>query len=131
MLTTKQWNEFWDAAWNDAWKDIVDELETRYTFYSYRTEDGSFLAKVDLPGFSSENISVSAEGNNLLVVTGNREPSENERKLVVKPQLKFREVMPISSRYDAQEAKAEMKNGVLWISIPTKSKITGKPIQVT
>ena len=131
MTTNREWNNFWDRAWNDAWMDVAAETENRYTFYSYRTEDGSFLAKVDLPGFSSKDIKISAEDNNLLVVSGNREPTENEKKLVVKPFLSFREIMPLSCKYNAQEASAEIKNGMLWISIPVKNKsANSKQIEV-
>jgi HSP20 family molecular chaperone IbpA len=128
MWNKKDWENFWDGAWSDAWKEIADEID-KYTFYSYRTEDGSFLAKVDIPGYTSENIKITAEGN-LLVINGTRDPTENEIKLAVKPTLKFKEIMPISSRYDAQEAKAEVKNGIMWISIPPKNKAAGKPIEV-
>lgn len=85
----------------------------------------SFVYTAEVPGLSQENVSVTVE-DDALVLRGERKsdvPAGYEVRLRERPPVAFTRKLPLPGRVDADAVKAEMKEGILTITLP-KSKDT-------
>lgn len=81
-------------------------------------DDGSYKLEIEVPGYSREDIAVTAEGN-LLKLTLKREDKEEKK-------LSYR----LSSKVDLANIKATCKNGILTIQCPVKESMQPVAINV-
>jgi HSP20 family protein len=94
----------------------------------------SFVVLADLPGAREEDIDVSTLGNTL-TISGKREREEERREgeqyySYERSQGSFRRsfTMPPGANLDA--ATADLKNGVLTVSVPKQPEMRGKRISL-
>ena len=91
-----------------------------------REDDQSFLLEVEVPAVASEDLSVSmTEG--LLTVSGSSQASEDleERSLRRSERRRgaFSRTFKLPEGVEADAISAEMKEGVLYLSVPKKQAI--------
>ena len=117
----QQMNRLFDAAvddrWNgesvstSLWAPLVDVLET---------EDGIIL-KAELPGVNPESVDVRLE-NNVLTLKGERQfegdPQKQRFPRAERPYGTFTRSFSMPAIMDEANIKAELKNGVLTVSLP-------------
>lgn len=96
-------------------------------------EDNKFIAKLDLPGFDPDEISVEIE-DNALIVHGNRESSseDNSGKYLRNERVSgsFYQKLQFPSSANLEAAECSSKNGVLTIEIPKREESKRKSLKV-
>ena len=97
------------------------ELEDRYR------------VECDLPGVELEQIAVSVE-DSVLSISGTRHASElpESAKLVVneRPAKDFSRSIRLAQNADVSHVDAELKNGVLTVTVPKRSEVLPKKLQI-
>ena len=93
---------------------VVPEMEVKET-------PEAFIVKMDVPGLSEQDIDVSIAGS-MLTVSGKREEEaadEGDRFYAYERSYgSFRRSLALPEGCDAEGVKADLKNGVLMISVP-------------
>ena len=101
-------HELIHKAWGTyEWEPDVDVCETEQTF----------IIKIDIPGVTSQNLSVST-GNNQLIVEGSRQvqtPPDCQPHLTERPQGSFCRVFEFDQDLDETQLDIQNNNGVLTI----------------
>ncbi len=107
---------------NDSILDSIISLKSGASKNSYKTEviDGNLRIEFPLPGLSKDDISVSFESGKLIL----------EIKKSGNWSLEGKSTYLVSESFDPEGASAEMKNGVLEVKIPERSKTGSKKITV-
>ncbi|KAH7299930.1 hypothetical protein KP509_24G036200 [Ceratopteris richardii] len=80
-------------------------------------DDEAYHIRVDMPGFSKEDVKVRVE-NASLVVTGERDPSKEDERWASKSYSKFKTRLSLPDDAHSEKITAEMRNGVLCLAIP-------------
>lgn len=93
-----------------------------------KTESGGALLEVELPGFSSEEVSIDLEGNRLRV-TAHRESVDEGEPLICERNRGDREaVFEVGDELDTSNLDARMQNGIL--SVRFEQRPERKPRQI-
>lgn len=105
-----------------AWTPLADVTES----------DDAFHVEIELPGVKAKDIDVEAEGQEL-VVTG--EIKERERKGVLRRSTRrtgaFEYRLRLPGDLDTDRISADMKNGVLSITVPKAEAARPHRIQIS
>lgn len=111
--TTRHWG---------TWTPVVDVYETE--------EDVTFNA--ELPGFDKEEINISVRDGRL-TLTGERKFTEDKRtyQLVERWYGNFNRTFLLPATVDYNHISANLKNGILTITIPKKEEAKAKQISVS
>lgn len=85
----------------------------------------------DLPGIPQDKIEISTE-DNLLVIAGERAPSEAEGDVwrSERPYGRFRRVVALPDSIDAENAEAHYDNGVLEVTLPFPAQARARRIEI-
>jgi len=86
-----------------------------------KNEDGSLSVSVDLPGIEEQDIVVEFTEKNILSIRGERKTKTSSYSV--------NKAFQVPEEYDTDNVKAELRNGVLTITLqvkPQKSKETVK-----
>jgi HSP20 family protein len=135
----QEWNPFrmmdellrWDPygameRWSPGGADFLPSFDVKETKDAY-------LIAADLPGVKEENVEISVTGN-VLQVSGRREEETREEGdqwyVVERSHGQFTRSFTLPEGGDADNVKAEMKNGVLSIQIPKKPEVQPKRISI-
>ncbi len=96
-------------------------------------DDHAFELTMDVPGFTSENISISVEGR-VLHLKGERriENDEGNKRYHsrTRSEMSFEETIRFPVDLEVEEVSAEMKDGVLTLRLPKVAKPGAKRITV-
>ncbi|KAM0868535.1 hypothetical protein ACQ4PT_041248 [Festuca glaucescens] len=83
-----------------------------------KEDDDAVYLKVPMPGLGKEHVKVSAEQNSLVIKgKGEKEPWDGEKDDAAVPKYSGRIEMPANA-FKMDKIKAEMKNGVLRVTVP-------------
>ncbi|MFO8058848.1 MAG: Hsp20/alpha crystallin family protein [bacterium] len=111
------------------------ERETRKPVFSPTLDivekSDSYLVKGDLPGTASENIEVHLEGD-LLTIKGNvnEEPKDLPRLYREYNIGDFETTLRIAGEIDRDNINAELKDGILTLTLPKSEKEKPRQIKV-
>jgi HSP20 family protein len=97
-----------------------------------KEDDDAVYLKVPMPGFGKEHVKVSAE-KNILVIKGEGEKDawDGDKDDNAVPRFNRRIELPADA-YKLDKIKAEMKNGVLMVTVPKLKKEERKDVfQIT
>lgn len=97
--------------------------ELDYSLSEGTDTDGNPLIQIPFPGYSKEDIKVSIEGN---LLTISADIKEEEQTYFRKS---FDKVYRLYEQIDADQVSAEMKNGLLTITIHKKERSTNIDIK--
>jgi HSP20 family protein len=93
----------------------------------------SFVFKVDLPGVKEENVDITVTGNRL-TISGQREEEkrdDNDRYHVYESSYgSFARTFTLPEGVDPDAVRADMKNGVLEVSVPKRPEVQPRKISV-
>jgi len=111
------------SSLSDSVLDSLMTLKTGVSKNSYRSEvrDGILQLEFALPGLSKDDISVSSDHNKLVL---DIKKSSNWT-------LEGKSSYIVSDGFDLEGTSAEMKDGVLFVSIPEKSIKKSKSIKIS
>ena len=112
---------------DDVWGDGVfsSSFSGTNTSELYRSEDGkTYLMKVPVPGFQKEEITIDVSKNHISVdaarIASNPEGFSLLIRQALPSSLSYREQVPAT--LDASTAEAELKDGVLSVTVSCVSK---------
>ena len=80
-----------------------------------------YVIKMELPGFSSDDIKISSE-NQVLNISGSRERNPQEKLVGYEKLVEFDSSYVIPEGFDVNATSAELVNGVLWLTIPREER---------
>ncbi len=93
----------------------------------------AYVFKADLPGMKEKDVEVSCTGNRL-TISGKREEERREEKATYFASERlhgaFTRAFTLPSGVDAEHASAELKDGVLTISVPKTASVQPRKIPV-
>lgn len=97
------------------------------------TEDDKVIVTTDLPGVDKENVEINLRDNILVVSAGKGKKEETEKEGYLRKERSFmhyyREI-PLPEGVIEEGANAQLKNGVLTVTLPKTKSVTGKRIQI-
>lgn len=120
------WSPFYDDFYGSVGRNRKKLFDTNYHWdIEYKKKDDNSLAvSVDLPGIEEQDVSVEVTSDNILQIRGERKTSTSSYT-VTKSFL-------VPEVYDADNIKAELKNGVLTLTLPPKQVVKDiKKIAIT
>ena len=92
-----------------------------------------YRIECDLPGVVLEQITVSVE-DSVLTISGKRNVSDlpESAKVIVneRPAKEFLRSIRLAQNADVSQVDAELKDGVLTVSVPKRSEVLPKKIQI-
>ncbi|CAM8978962.1 unnamed protein product [Rhodiola kirilowii] len=97
------------------WDIHDDENETKMRF--------------DMPGLAKEDVRVAVEEDDVLVIKGEKKKEGEQDAWMAKSYSSYNTRLQLPDNVDKDKIKAELKNGVLFVSIP-KMKIERKVVDV-
>jgi len=92
-----------------------------------------WLLLVEMPGVSDKSAEVSVD-KGVLTIEGKVEPPALEGYTLARAEFdvaRYRRAFEISDRVDPKGVKANMKNGVLRITLPKKEEAKARKVEVT
>jgi HSP20 family protein len=105
-------DELFDSYLNELGKSDPEE-------FAFVAEDGSFVWEFKLPGYSKEDIEISFF-DDYLTISSNTE-KKDDRKFAARKKFSMKKACP-NYKFKIDETKAELKDGILKITIPPKEK---------
>ena len=110
----KLWEPLADSIFEDIFTQFRDiELYYKKMELDYKkNEDGSCTLTVDVPKYKEEDLNIELTEDNVLVIKGKRKTDTSSYSV----QKSF----SISEEFDADSIKAELKDGVLTVSVAAK-----------
>jgi HSP20 family protein len=134
----QEWNPFrmmdellrWDPYSSlERWNGGTDFLPS----FDVKENKDAYVVEADLPGVKEENVEISLTGN-VLQISGKREDETKEEGdqwfVVERSHGQFARSFSLPEGADAENVKAEMKNGVLKIQIPKRPEVQPKRISI-
>jgi HSP20 family protein len=117
--------------------DIFDEPETSqhswYPALDLAEQDDRLLVTVELPGMETQDIDLNLQGD-LLTIKGERklEKEESNRRYHRREQAygSFTRSLRLPCAVNGEKVKANMKNGVMTITLPKAAEHVGRRIAV-
>jgi HSP20 family protein len=95
-------------------------------------KDG-YVFRADLPGVKEEDLEISLTGNRL-AISGKREAEKREQGETYYASERsygsFTRAFTLPDGTDAENVKAELKNGVLQVTVPKKPEVQPRKIQI-
>ncbi|MGW0465505.1 Hsp20/alpha crystallin family protein [Streptomyces sp. NPDC003027] len=101
-------------AGGGAWMPMAEE----------RDDESSYTVKVELPGFSPENINLEVEGDEL-VISG-EVAEEHTGKVLSRRTGKFMYRTTLPPGADSEQCDADFENGVLTVTVPKTQQRAGR-----
>lgn len=124
---------FWTAnIWDDFIKDFVPVQTGEMEMYE---DDDNVVVKLKAAGFEPEQIDISIEGK-VLSITGKiemeKEEEDNKRKYYYKEMRNesFTRSITLPTTVKSEEIKAEIKNGILKVTLPKAEEVKPKKISI-
>ena len=87
-----------------------------------KNEDASLSVSIDVPGIEEKDIAVEVSEENILSVRGERKTKTSSYNVS--------KSFYIPDEYDSKDIKAELRNGVLTITVPSKPQKNKESVKV-
>jgi HSP20 family protein len=107
--------------WPYRWGLTMEEMEKEV------------VVRVELPGFTPEEIKVELLGERLMVEAEHKEPVEKKEKEVKAEEREYAHVkreLTLPPEVEMEKAEASYRNGVLEVHLPRKPEAVGRRIEV-
>ncbi|CAI9772034.1 unnamed protein product [Fraxinus pennsylvanica] len=100
-----------------------------YSPWDIKDEENEIRMRFDVPGLSKEDVKVSVEDNILVIKGQHKKEEEKDEGWSSRGYSSYDTRLRLPDNCEKDKVKAELKNGVLYISIP-KTKVEKKMIDV-
>ncbi len=123
---------------SDVWKRPIDFKtgmmpgHIRTILVDLSETDGDLIARIDLPGFSKEEIKLKVTENSIEISAEKKKQAVQKGKTFFRQERAFgaiKRVMPLPYAVKPDETKAKFENGVLAITMPKAEKKKVKEIK--
>jgi len=112
------WPVFGTSEWPYRWGLTMEEKEKEV------------VIRVELPGFTPEEIKVELTGERLLVEAEHKEPAEQKEKTEERAYAHVKRELTLPPEVETEKAEAAYRNGVSEVHLPRKPEAVGRRIQV-
>lgn len=133
-ITLMDPSRFWGAnIWDDFLKDFVPVQTGEMEMYE---DDDNVVVKIKAAGFEPDQIDISIEGK-VLTITGKveieKEEEDKKRKYYYKEMRNesFTRSISLPTSVKSESIKAEMKSGVLKVTLPKAEEAKPKKISIS
>ncbi len=96
-------------------------------------EDNKVIITTDLPGIEKENVELDLRDNVLVINAGKEKEEEAEKEGYLRKErafMRYYREIPLPDGVTEEGATAQLKNGVLTVTLPKIKSVTGKRIQI-
>ncbi len=114
-------------------------LENRYVSDTFSPltdvaeEDNKVIVTTDLPGIDRENVELSLKDNFLVISAGKGKEEETEKEGYLRKErsfMRYYRKISLPEGVTEEGATAQLKNGVLTVTLPKTKSVTGSRIQI-
>jgi HSP20 family protein len=112
------WPMMESAEWPYGWALTTENKEKE------------IVVRIELPGFTPEEVKVEVTGEVLLVEAEHKEPAEKPEEKTPKVYAHVKRMETLPPDVDAAKAEAVYRNGVLEIHLPRKPEAVGRRLEV-
>jgi len=91
------------------------------------------IVKADMPGIDPKQLQITVEGDRMTITGRRQEEKEHQEKNLVRRERRYagyQRTFPLPSTVDADNARAEYKDGVLMVRLPRREDAKPKRIAV-
>lgn len=95
--------------------------------------DGEMTVKMEVPGVEKDQIQLTVSDDHLMVRGETRKEKEEKKKNYYRQEIRygaFQRTVALPVEVDATKAKADLKNGVLTITLPKSAQPKAREIKV-
>ena len=95
--------------------------------------DDNFYIKLEVPGLDPQDIDIEVKDNSVSISGERKSESKTEAKGFVRSEIrygKFERVIPLSTRVENENVKAEYKEGILSLTLPKVEAEKHKAVKV-
>lgn len=96
-------------------------------------EDDKVIVTTDLPGIDRENVELSLKDNFLIINAGKGKEEETEKEGYLRKErvyMRYYREIPLPDGATEDGATAQLKNGVLTVTLPKLKKVTERKIMI-
>jgi HSP20 family protein len=111
---------------------VPERANYRRPPYRVTEEKEHYLVTVSVPGVSREGVSLSLE-NDTLTLTATRTTGDPENSRLVRREIPtgdYRLVLALNVRIAADKIKAEVRDGILTLTLPKAEEVKARRIEV-
>ncbi len=123
----------WDPFQDLGLRSLTNKMETFIPAFDLKETPTEFSMKADLPGIKEDDLDISVSGNRL-TISGKREEEITHDDEVCYAYERtfgsFSRTISLPEDVDANKVKAELKNGVLSVTVPKSPEIRPKKVDV-
>ena len=123
--------QFFGEEW-DSWATPLKSLQLATTDV-YTKDDKELVVESHLPNFVKKDIDIHIE-NGALIISGEKhekDDDKNKKYVMRESSSSFYRRIRLPERADAGKIKADMKNGILKVSVPLKELPKPQRIEIT
>jgi HSP20 family protein len=123
--------DFEDILWPMEPFPMMAELETRMPIVDLEDKGDKFILTAEVPGFKKDDVEISICGNTVEISGSKEEKSDEETKEYVRRErssASFYRKMTLPEEVKFEEVSADLKDGLLEITLPKKESKPKKKI---
>ena len=129
----EQMNRIWGTVHDRGHEDVTNRGAWSPAVDVYENEQREVVLKADLPGLKRDDIQVTFE-NQTLTLKGERRPDEGVHDeayhRMERMYGQFSRSFTLPATFDTARVKAEYRDGVLTVTLPTREEMRPRQIQV-
>lgn len=113
--------------------DCWQEEETFSPLTDVAEENDKIIVTTDLPGVDKENIELSVKDNFLIIKAAKKQEDKTEKEDYLRKErsfMRYYRKIPLPEDVNEEGATAQLKNGVLTITLPKVKSSSGKKIKI-
>jgi HSP20 family protein len=117
------------------WQGMPDQLSTWSPEVDVKTEQDQLKVLVDLPGLTKEQVKVDVDDSQIAIQGERREERTEENRqqrfrMTERRYGSFFRTVPLPDGANVDQAKANMKEGVLEITVPLAQNVNGRRLEI-
>jgi HSP20 family protein len=124
-------NRLFDVDWPDGESGILDRGFTPRVDIEEREND--VVVTCEVPGVDKKDLDISVSGNLLSIQGEKRYDHEEKEKRYYRRESfagSFQRTVPLPETVDAEHIDAQLKNGILTLTLPKKAEAKPRRIEV-
>ncbi len=125
-----------DRALNNVWTEFEGDSGSSVGSFpvDIREVEDKLVVEADLPGFTKDQIDISVEQGVLSIEANRRsektEPAKGEAHVIERRYHHLARRFTLPNAYNAEEVEANLKDGVLTVTLPKREEVKPRKIEV-
>ncbi len=127
-------DDFFDDFWNIPDFTLLKIPRMTFPKLDIKEEDGNYVIMAEVPGFSKEEINIEVKDDLLTIFSEHKEEKEKEKEGYIykeRSNRSFSRSLRMPDHITSEEIKAELKDGLLTLSIPKKEPEPPKRVEIS